>query len=55
MFMGRISPPGTSYDPRRIRAMNITKLEFLDQAQINGETLEVWIREEWLVPSWTSN
>jgi len=31
--------------------MNITKLEFLDQAQINGETLEVWIREEWLVPS----
>ena len=31
--------------------MIITKLEFLDRAQIDRDTLEVWIQEEWLVPS----
>ena len=31
--------------------MIITKLEFLDRAQIDRDTLEVWIQEEWLIPS----
>ena len=31
--------------------MIINKMEFLDRAQLDGETLEVWIEEEWLVPS----
>jgi len=34
--------------------MNISKREFLDRAQLNRETLEVWIEEEWLVPSRTA-
>lgn len=28
----------------------ITKHEFLERAQVDRETLEVWIAEEWLVP-----
>jgi chaperone modulatory protein CbpM len=31
--------------------MIITKPEFLDRANIDRETLEVWIQEEWLIPS----
>ena len=31
--------------------MIISKQEFLDRAQLDRETLEVWIEEEWLVPS----
>ena len=31
--------------------MIISKLEFLDRAQLDLETLEVWIEEEWLAPS----
>jgi chaperone modulatory protein CbpM len=34
--------------------MIINKMEFLDRAQLDGETLEVWIEEEWLVPSGTA-
>ena len=34
--------------------MIISKLEFLDRAQLDHETLEVWIEEEWLVPSGTA-
>lgn len=34
--------------------MIINKLDFLDRAQLNRETLEVWIGEEWLVPSGTA-
>jgi chaperone modulatory protein CbpM len=34
--------------------MNISKQEFLDRAQLNHETLEVWIEEEWLVPIGTA-
>ena len=30
--------------------MIISKLDFLDRAQLDGETLEVWIEEEWLAP-----
>jgi chaperone modulatory protein CbpM len=30
--------------------MIIGKREFLDRAQLDRETLEVWIEEEWLVP-----
>jgi len=30
--------------------MIISKLDFLDRAQLDRETLEVWIEEEWLVP-----
>jgi chaperone modulatory protein CbpM len=33
--------------------MIISKMEFLDRAQLDGETLEVWIEEEWLVPGGT--
>lgn len=33
--------------------MIISKLEFVARAQISRETLEVWIEEEWLVPSGT--
>ena len=35
--------------------MIISKLEFLDRAQLDRETLEVWIEEEWLVPSGNSD
>ena len=34
--------------------MIISKLDFLDRAQLDQETLEVWIEEEWLVPSETA-
>ncbi len=34
--------------------MIISKLEFLDRAQLDRETLEVWIEEEWLVPCGTA-
>ena len=30
--------------------MIISKMDFLDRAQLDHETLEVWIEEEWLVP-----
>jgi chaperone modulatory protein CbpM len=33
--------------------MIITTLEFLQRAQLDRETLEVWIEEEWLVPRGT--
>src|SRR4249919_3984996 len=33
--------------------MILSKVEFLDLAQLDGATLEVWIEEEWLVPSGT--
>jgi chaperone modulatory protein CbpM len=33
--------------------MNISKREFLYRAQLDQETLEVWIEEEWLVPAGT--
>ena len=35
--------------------MIISKLDFLERAQLDRETLEVWIEEEWLVPSRTAN
>jgi chaperone modulatory protein CbpM len=31
--------------------MIISKQDFLDRAQLDRETLEVWIEEEWLLPS----
>jgi chaperone modulatory protein CbpM len=31
--------------------MMISKQEFLVRAQLEGETLEAWIQEEWLIPS----
>jgi chaperone modulatory protein CbpM len=34
--------------------MIISKQEFLDRTQLDRETLEVWIEEEWLVPSGTA-
>jgi chaperone modulatory protein CbpM len=34
--------------------MIISKLEFIDRAQIDRETLEMWIEEEWLVPRTTA-
>ena len=34
--------------------MIISKIEFLDRAQLDRETLEVWIEEEWLVPGGTA-
>jgi chaperone modulatory protein CbpM len=34
--------------------MIISKQEFLDRTQVDRETLEVWIEEEWLVPSGTA-
>ena len=30
--------------------MILSKVEFLDRAQLDQEILEVWIEEEWLVP-----
>jgi len=33
--------------------MIISKLDFLYRSQLDQETLEVWIQEEWLVPSET--
>jgi chaperone modulatory protein CbpM len=34
--------------------MTISKQDFLDRAQLDRETLEVWIEEEWLVPGGTA-
>src|SRR5450756_941754 len=34
--------------------MIISKLDFLVRAQLDRETLEVWIEDEWLVPSGTA-
>ena len=34
--------------------MIISKLDFLYRAQLDQGTLEVWIEEEWLVPSGTT-
>jgi chaperone modulatory protein CbpM len=34
--------------------MIISKMDFLDRAQLDGETLEVWIEERWLVPRSTA-
>ncbi len=34
--------------------MIISKLDFLYRAQLDQETLEVWIQEEWLVPGETA-
>lgn len=34
--------------------MIISKLDFLYRAQLDQETLEVWIEEEWLIPSETA-
>ena len=34
--------------------MIINKLDFLYRAQLDQETLEVWIEEEWLLPSGTA-
>jgi chaperone modulatory protein CbpM len=34
--------------------MIISKQEFLDRAKLDREILEVWIEEEWLVPSGTT-
>lgn len=35
--------------------MSINKLDFLYRAQLDQETLEIWIEEEWLVPSETTD
>jgi chaperone modulatory protein CbpM len=34
--------------------MNMSISDFLDRAQIDRATLEVWIEEEWLVPGGTA-
>ena len=34
--------------------MTINRLDFLYRAQLDQETLEIWIEEEWLVPSETT-
>ena len=31
--------------------MMLSKQEFLVRAQLEGETLEAWVQDEWLVPS----
>lgn len=31
--------------------MNITRLEFLSLAGLDQETLDIWIEEQWLVPT----
>ena len=33
--------------------MTISKQDFLDRAKLDSNTLDVWIEEEWLVPSGT--
>ena len=35
--------------------MIIGKLDFLERARLDRETLEVWIEEEWLLPTRTAN
>ena len=34
--------------------MIISKRDFLERAQLDRETLEVWIEEEWLIPTGTT-
>jgi chaperone modulatory protein CbpM len=34
--------------------MIISKLEFLSRTQLDQETLEVWIEEQWLIPDETA-
>jgi chaperone modulatory protein CbpM len=34
--------------------MIISKLEFLSRTQLDQETLEVWIGEQWLIPAETA-
>jgi chaperone modulatory protein CbpM len=34
--------------------MIISKLEFLSRTQLDQETLEVWIGEQWLIPNKTA-
>lgn len=34
--------------------MIISKLEFLSRMQLDQETLEVWIEEQWLIPDETA-
>ena len=34
--------------------MIISKLDFLYRAELDQETLEIWIEEEWLLPSETT-
>ena len=34
--------------------MIISKMDFLDRAQLDRAILEVWIEDEWLVPSGTA-
>jgi chaperone modulatory protein CbpM len=34
--------------------MTISQQDFLERAQLDRETLEVWIEEEWLVPGRTA-
>jgi chaperone modulatory protein CbpM len=34
--------------------MIISKQDFLDRAQLDRQTLEVWVEEEWLVPRGTA-
>jgi chaperone modulatory protein CbpM len=31
--------------------MNITRQEFMIRARLDGDTLEAWIAEEWIVPT----
>ncbi len=33
--------------------MIISRLDFLYRAELNQETLDVWIKEEWLIPAGT--
>jgi len=35
--------------------MIISKPDFLERARLDRETLEVWIEEEWLIPSRTAS
>ena len=34
--------------------MIISEMDFLDRAQLDRQTLEVWIEQEWLIPSRTT-
>ncbi|MGO9392407.1 chaperone modulator CbpM [Rhodoblastus sp.] len=31
--------------------MILTKMDFLERAHLDRQTLEVWIKEEWLIPT----
>jgi chaperone modulatory protein CbpM len=35
--------------------MILTRQEFLAHANLDGQTLEIWIEEEWLIPGRTSS